>query len=85
MDNILQILVQITVKIKAYLERVWWLLSIILILRRKRQKNHEFKVIFSYIMRLCLFYLSTSILHVTSLGKDIWKQRLYPRSLVLFL
>lgn len=74
MDNALQILVQITAKIKAYLEGIWWLLSIILILGKKRQKDHEFKAIFSYIMRLCLFFfLSTSITHVTSLGKDIWK------------
>lgn len=56
MDNALQILVQITTKIKAYLEGVWWLLSIILILGKKRQKDHEFKAIFSYIMRLCLFF-----------------------------
>lgn len=86
MDNVLQILVQITAKIKAYLEGVQWLPSIILIFRRKGKKDHEFKAIFSYVMTLCLFFfLSTPIIHMTSLEKDIWKLRLYPRSLVLFL
>lgn len=56
MDNVLQILVQITAKIKAYLEGVQWLPSIILIFRRKGKKDHEFKAIFSYVMTLCLFF-----------------------------
>lgn len=63
MDNVLQILVQITAKIKAYLEGVQWLPSIILIFRRKGKKDHEFKAIFSYVMTLCLFFFFFKYTH----------------------